>query len=369
MAIRILQVVTYMGRGGLETMLMNYYRNIDRNQIQFDFLTHRNFRAEYDDEIEALGGVIYHLPALNPFSWNYKKQLGDFFDAHPEYQIIHVHQDCLSSVILKVAKEHNIAVRIAHSHCSSQDKNLKYPIKMFYRRYIPKYATDLMACGDEAGKWMFKGAQFQVLNNAIDAKKYTFKPQKKAIQRTVLGVKDNEILIGHVGRFSPPKNHAFLIDIFNVIQNKIPAKLLLVGDGRLRPDIEKKVGELSLTDKVIFTGVRSDVPDLMQAMDIFVFPSNHEGVPVTMIEAQASGLPCLISDKVPIECKKTELVQQLLLSEPAEVWADAAIEASKQERVDTYEAIKDCGFDIVENAKKLQSLYQRATVGERNICL
>lgn len=355
--IKILQVVTYMGCGGLETMLMNYYRHIDRTQVQFDFLTHREYDGEYGNEIKQLGGTIYHLPSLNPFSKKYKDALEIFFDEHPEYKIIHVHQDCLSSVILKIAKQHGVKVRIAHSHCASQDKNIKYPIKMFYQRFIPKYATDLMACGDDAGKWMFRGSPFIVMNNAINAKDYIFSPIKKAEQRAKLGVAPNELLVGHVGRFSPQKNHVFLIDIFYAIQKKTTAKLILVGDGELLTQIQAKVSQLGLNEKVIFTGIRSDVADLLQAIDVFVFPSNYEGLPVTMIEAQAAGLPCLISDHVPIECKKTDLVQQIPLSAPAETWSDSILKAANTERRDTYKEIAAAGFDIKENAAWLQQYY------------
>ena len=169
---RVLQVVTHMERGGLETMLMNYYRNIDRSQVQFDFLVHRQNRAAYDDEIEALGGKIYRLPVLVPWSSAYRKALNGFFVNHPEYKIVHVHQDCLSSVILKAAKKNGVPVRIGHSHNSNQDKNLKYLIKLYYRRLIPKYATNLFACGKDAGNWMFGGAPYHILNNAINAASY-----------------------------------------------------------------------------------------------------------------------------------------------------------------------------------------------------
>ena len=135
--IRVLHVVTYMGRGGLETMIMNYYRQVDRNQVQFDFLVHRDFRADYDDEIESLGGRIFRLPRLVPWSRSYNSALDDFFDRHPEYRIVHVHQDCLSSVMLKSAKKHGVTVRIAHSHTSNQRKNVKYLIKLYYKRQIP----------------------------------------------------------------------------------------------------------------------------------------------------------------------------------------------------------------------------------------
>ncbi|MDD6618596.1 MAG: glycosyltransferase, partial [Clostridiales bacterium] len=163
--IRVLQIVTYMGRGGLETMLMNYYRHVDRNQIQFDFLVHRDFEADYDQEILAMGGRIYHISRLIPWSGEYRKKLKRFFREHPEYQIVHVHQDCLSSVALQCAKECNVCVRIAHSHTTSQDKNLKYLIKQFYMKQIPSYATDFFACSKSAGEWMFGGHSFRILFN------------------------------------------------------------------------------------------------------------------------------------------------------------------------------------------------------------
>lgn len=367
--IRILQVVTHMNRGGLETTLMNYYRNIDRTQIQFDFLTHRNYDGDYGKEILSLGGKIYHLPVLNPFGRKYKKSLADFFDYHPEYQIIHVHQDCMSSVILKIAKKKNIAVRIAHSHSTSQDKNMKYLVKMYYRRQIPCFSTHLLACSVAAGKWMFGDHKFEVLNNAIDAEKFRFNEIKRTIVRDRLQIQDRELLIGHVGRFCYPKNHSFLIDIFNIIRNRVPSKLILVGDGELKKDIEQKVKVCGLEDKVIFTGVISDVSEIMQAMDVFVFPSNYEGLPVTLIEAQAAGLPCLISDRVPIECGITDLVRQIPLAESAEEWADQVIKSAKTNRKNTFLEIRNAGFDIKESAKHLQDFYYSCANGGNEECL
>ena len=354
---RVLHVVTHMNCGGLETMIMNYYRNIDRQKVQFDFLTHREYDGDYGEEIKALGGKIYHLPVLNPLSSSYKKALNDFFKEHKEYEVVHVHQDCLSSVILKVAQNNGVKIRIAHSHSSSQDKDLKYPIKLFYKCFISKYATKIMACSEEAGKWMFNGSQFEVINNAINASRYSFNHEKRIEMRATFNIADDELLIGHVGRFSPAKNHELLIDIFNEIQKENKAKLILVGEGILKENIENKVKELGISDKVIFTGLRSDVADLMQAMDVFLFPSNYEGLPVTLVEAQAAGLPCLISDKVPIECKKTDLVEQIALSEDVNMWSKEAVALSKIERKNTYQEIKRSGFDIKENAMKLQKFY------------
>lgn len=356
--IRVLQVVTYMGRGGLETMLMNYYRHIDHSKIQFDFLTHREFDGDYDKEIKELGGNVYHLSNLNPLSISYKKSLNDFFVNHPEYKIVHSHLDCMAGIPLKYAKLHNVPIRIAHAHNSNQTKDLKYPLKLLYKRNIKKNANCLFACGDEAGKWMFNTDNFKVLNNAINAKDYTFNLNIRNDKRKEFGISDDSILVGHVGRFFPQKNHEFLIDIFNQFHKDHPnSYLMLVGEGELKTSIQDKVRTLGLENYVIFTGLRSDVNELLQAMDVFLFPSLYEGLPVSIIEAQAAGLPCLISDKVPIECKKTDLVYQLSLEDSVKTWAHKIYELSHITRRDTYEEIKQSGFDIVENAKWLENFY------------
>lgn len=357
--IRVLHVVTYMGRGGLETMLMNYYRQVDRQRIQFDFLVHRKERWDYDDEIEAMGGRIYRLPRLNPWSLEYKRSLNRFFAKHHEYRIVHSHLDCMSAIPLKAAKHAGVPVRIAHAHSTSQDKNVKYLLKLFYRNQIHKYATRLMACGAEAGDWMFGGEPFEILNNAIDAKQYVYDPNVRERMRMEFGISSDELVVGHVGRFSPPKNHEFLVDVFYEVSKLMPAKLLLVGDGNLRPEIQKKVKELGIKDQVIFAGKRSDVAHLLQAMDVFVFPSVYEGLPLTIVEAQAAGLPCLISERVPIECKKTDLVKQLELKLGAQQWAECVLDQRGVKRYDTYQEISMSGFDVQQNALRLTEYYTR----------
>ena len=366
--IRVLQVVTHMERGGLESMIMNYYRRIDREKVQFDFLVHRQERAAFDDEIESLGGRIYRLPRLVPWSKSYLSALNHFFDEHPEYKVVHVHQDCLSSVILKVAAQHNVPVRVAHSHSASQDKNLKYLIKLWYKRFIPKYAANLFACGKDAGDWMFGGATYQIINNAIDVAAYTYDPTKRQEMRRRLGL-ENEFTIGHVGRFNQPKNHPFLLDIFAaLLERELNAVLLLVGGGEDMPKIQAKAHALGIAEHVRFLGVRSDVADLMQAMDVFVFPSLYEGLPVTMVEAQAAGLPCLISDKVPPECIITEgLVDILSLSAGPETWAERILEKRILHRTDRRTEIAAHGFDITTEAVKLQEFYIKS-VEDHKLC-
>ncbi len=355
--IRVLHIVTYMDRGGLETMLMNYYRHMDRQQVQFDFLVHRDFQADYDAEILALGGKIYRFPRLVPWSPGYRKKLTAFFRDHPEYRIVHVHQDCLSAVALECAKNAGVPVRIAHSHSSSQDKNLKYLIKLWYRRFIPRYATDLLACGREAGDWMFSGAAYQILNNAIDTQLYGFDPALRAQVRRDLGLGE-DFTLGLTARFAPAKNHEFLLEVFARVCDRLPrARLLLVGDGPLRQDLERKIRDLGLQDRVILTGVRTDVPALLQAMDAFVMPSRYEGLGLAVVEAQAAGLPCFISNFVPIECKKTDLVRQLPLDASPETWAEEILKARGNVRPQTGSQIAVAGFDIHTNAQNLQEFY------------
>lgn len=360
--IRVLQIVTTMNRGGLETMLMNYYRNIDRSKIQFDFLEHRSEESDYDQEIMSLGGKIYRISTLNPFSSTYRKELKQFFKNHPEYKIVHCHLDCMSSIPLSYAKKAGIEVRIAHSHSSSQDKNIKFLLKTFYKRRISNVATHLFACGDKAGKWMFGNSNFSVINNAINTKDFVFNQDMSKKVREKLGLQ-NKFVIGHVGRFNEPKNHTFIIDIFKeLVSINDNARLLLVGEGNLKNEIEKKVNELGLSKYVIFYGKCDCVNEIMQAFDIFLFPSLYEGLPVTMVEAQASGLKCFISNKVPKECIMSNNVEVLSLDDSSKKWANNINKYSNGYiRKNMLKSISDNGFDIEKNVKGLEVFYLNAS--------
>ena len=359
MPIRILHVVTYMGRGGLEAMLMNYYRNIDRDKVQFDFLTHRYEEADYDKEILSMGGRIFHIEKLNPFNPKYLKELDSFFKNHTEYRIVHSHLDCMAGIPLKYAKKNGVEVCIAHAHNSSQIKDLKYILKQLYKQKIPKYSNIRFACSKDAGDWMFNGAEYQLLHNAIDAAKFIYNAKTRKEIRNKLGISDNALVIGEVARLSAQKNHSFLIDVFNeVVKHESNAKLLIVGDGVLKVSLKEKVERLSLGENVIFTGVRTDIPQLLQAMDVFVMPSLFEGLPVVIIEAQAAGLPCIISDKVSIECEKTQgLVSQIPLSEGEYIWCEKIMEVKNIHRRNTFREIVEAGFDIKDNSVRLQRYY------------
>lgn len=356
--IRVLHVVTLMNCGGLETMIMNYYRHIDRNKVQFDFLEHRSGQHDFTDEIFSLGGKIYTVPSVNPLNLNgYINAIDRFFQKN-RYKIVHSHIDCMSVYPLKYAMKYDAPVRIAHTHSSNQDKDFKYPIKIYAKHQISKFATDLFACGENAGKWMFGKNNFNILNNAIDAKRYDFNKLVAESVKKELGV-ENKFVIGHVGRFSKVKNHSFLIDIFKELILIYPnSRLILVGTGETMDVIKKKVMHYNLLDKVIFLGLRNDINRLMQAFDIFVLPSLYEGLPVTIVEAQASGLRCIISDKVPEQCCFTDNVMINKLSVNPKEWANKIIDFGiKYDRKSTYDDIVKGGYDIYENAKSLQDFY------------
>lgn len=360
--IRVLQVVTHMNRGGLETMLMNYYRNIDRNKVQFDFLTHRpeNEKKDYDDEIRGLGGKIYHMPVLNPFSPSYMKSLDRFFKEHKEYKIVHSHLDCLSAYPLKAAKKNGVPVRIAHSHNTSQEKNLKYLIKDYSKKQIPKYATHLFACGKEAGKWMFGNQPFEVINNAVDTTKFAFNDLSRSEIRTELNIPADAFVIGNVGRFELAKNHSLLVDIFYHFLQKHPKSLLLlVGDGSLKKEIEIKVKKLGISNSVYFAGVRGDIEKLYSAMDIMLMPSLFEGLPFVAIEAQCSGLKCLLSDAVTSEAVVTDLCDSESLEASIEQWCDKIELLMKKNvlRTEYSLIVAEKKYDINYTANRLLQIY------------
>ena len=363
--IRVLNMFTIMDRGGAETMVMNYYRHIDRTKVQFDFLVHREQRGAYDDEIERMGGRIYRMCPVYPQNFSrYKRDLRTFFRAHPEYKIIHSHMSELGYFAFREAERQGVPVRICHAHNAPHGFDAKMIMRTYFKKRMMPYLTHLFMCGEESGKWLYgekNKSRFIMLNNAIDAAVYSFDASKREEMRRQLDLTD-ELVVGHVGRFNPQKNHPFLLDIFTSLLKKEPdTVLLLVGGGADMPKIQAKVQEFGIAEHVRFLGVRSDVADLMQAMDVFVFPSLYEGLPVTMVEAQASGLPCIISDKVPPECILTDgLVNIMPLSASPEAWAEKILTMRAAPRTDRREEIATHGFDISTEAVKLQEFYLNA---------
>lgn len=358
--IRILHVVTSMNAGGIESMLMNLYRVIDREKVQFDFLVHTEKESFFEQEIILLGGKIHRIPPLKLTNLNkYINKLDEFFKKE-QYECVHSHYTFISYFILKAAKKNNVKIRIAHSHEALEsiwDRHiLKVPFIFVLKQLINNPVTHRFACGQAAGEWMFGEAPFTVLHNAIDAKRFTYDKTIALAEKKKLGL-ENKILFGNVGRFSRQKNHGFLIEIFEGIQKKIQnAHLLLVGDGELRSEIEKKVKERNLEQSVSFLGVRKDIVQLLHAMDYILMPSLYEGLSVTMVEAQANGLKIFASDKISTETNFTNLIEFISIKDK-ELWVDHVVNNLPYERKNTYDKLVKANYDIVANAEFVENLY------------
>lgn len=357
--IRVLQCVNIMDRAGLETMLMNYYRNIDRTQIQFDFLTHREEKGAYDDEIINMGGKVYHAPRLYPQNYpKYFKWMKQFFKEHPGYRIIHSHIDAMSYFPLLAAKRAGIPFRIAQSHNSRIGKDFKWPIKFFALKRLPCVANIYFACGEKAGKFVFKDRKFTVINNAIDTNRFKYDDVIRENKRNSIGIAKDTFVVGHVGRFNCVKNQLFLIDVFNeVLISKPNSKLILCGKGEDINKIKEKIEKLKIKDKVIILIDRDDVNELYQVMDIFVMPSLFEGLPVVGVEAQANGLPTLFSDTISQEVLLTSNSRFCSLKEDAKSWAEMVLNTDINRNRQAIEEIKDAGFDIKKEVNKLSNIY------------
>lgn len=358
--IRVLQVIRLMNPGGAESMVMNLYRNIDRSRIQFDFVETSAEPAAYDEEILSLGGKIFRCPHYNGRNhFVYRKWWNDFFASHAgEYKIVHGHLGSTAAIYLSIAKKHG-SYTIAHSHNAGTDRSFKgfvFSLYSYRTRYI---ADSLIACSVSAGKARYgKRAHVILLRNAIDIDSFSYDQNTSSQIKKTLGL-DGKTVIGHIGRFAKQKNHPLLLDIFREILYKLPdAVLLLVGDGGLRDTIEKKALDMGIRDKIIFTGVRSDVSDLLQAMDVFVFPSLYEGLPVTLVEAQGTGLPCVISDRVPVESiLADDLVTVMPLRASPGDWADHILTWPGHPRFSRTAELRASGYDIHDTAKWLESFY------------
>jgi glycosyltransferase involved in cell wall biosynthesis len=362
--IRVLHCVGLMNRGGIETMLMNLYRNINRNKVQFDFLTISDEEGHFDKEIYELGGRIYNVKSRRQGVIKNRLDLNRFFKEHKEYNTVHMHLSSLTYIEpLIIAKKYNVKNRIIHSHNTKGAPGLIHSILHNINRLrIDQIVTHKFACSKEAGFWLFGkdvyGEKVNILNNAIDTKIFNFNKNKRNEVRRGLSIQDR-FVIGHVGRFSNQKNHSFIIDIFHEIYLKNKnAVLMLVGDGNLQSEIRQKVNRLGLTDSVLFLGIRSDIPDLLQAMDVFLFPSLYEGLPVTLIEAQAAGLKVIASDSISNEVKITNQLEFNSLSENAKVWSQKVLNYSNgYDRFDMQEKIEKAGYDIDGNTSWLEEFY------------
>lgn len=356
---RILHIFTILNRGGAETMVMNYYRHIDRTKIQFDFLVHRAEKGDYEDEIQAMGGKIFKIPPIFHMK-DHRQEVQLFFNSHSEYQIIHGHVGELGYFIYKEAAKRHLPCIIAHAHNAACDLNWKWPIRTILKHLIRRHVSHPMTCSSDAGQWLFGAVLSKkavVLNNAIDARLYSLSQRTRSDVRAKMGW-ENHFIVGDVARFSPPKNHPALLLIFQeILKKQSNALLVLIGSkSELYDSIVSKAKKMKLDGHIQFLGTRTDVPQLMQGMDVYCSPSNYEGLSVSMVEAQAAGLRVITSTNVPREVELIpDSVDFIPLSSPHEYWANRILAPYKQHN--TYDEICRAGFDISENAKWLQEFY------------
>ncbi len=356
--------------GGVESVIMNYYRKMDKNKFQIDFLCNTKIVA-YEDEIINSGGKIYKITARSENYKKYKKELKEFYRIYgKDYDTIWVNICSLANIdYMKMAKKYHIKYRIIHSHNSeNMDSKLRGILHRVNRLFIKNYATDFWTCSEEAGRWFYNDKiinsnKYSIINNAIDLEKYKFNDEVRDDYRKKLDI-DSNFVVGNVGRLHFQKNQEFLLEVFNEIQKSINnAKLLLIGQGEDEKKLKEKTKALGLEDKVIFMGMRYDIPNLLQAMDIFVFPSVFEGLGIVGIEAQANGLPTYASqDVIPSIIKMSDDCKFISLNKTPKEWAEIILDSKKENRKSNEEAIhtlQERGYDINLEVKKLERYFER----------
>ncbi|MBD5475704.1 MAG: glycosyltransferase family 1 protein [Lachnospiraceae bacterium] len=377
-AIRVLHVLGGVGLGGAESRIMDLYRQMDRNEIQFDFLVHSEAMNKsissamnkrkpefYDEDILSLGGHIYVLPKFKVYNYlSYRKAVQDFFRQHQEFRVVQGHMTSTAGIYLPIAKKYGIPVTVAHARNAGVVKGLKGIATRFFRRGLAQKADFCFACSKLAGEDVFgeaamDGGRVKIIYNAIDAAEFTYDPKVRAQVKERLGLKE-ELVIGHVGRFNYQKNHPYLIDIFaKLCEIRQNAVLLMLGEGPDQENIREKCRMLGIEDKVRFLGNQRRPQDYYQAMDIFLLPSFFEGLPGVLVEAQAAGLKCFVSDTITREAAATDLVTYLSIEQPAEAWAEQIAEAAEYERQNTFQRMKSAGFDVKTQAADYRLFYER----------
>lgn len=358
-----------MDRAGAEVMIMNLYRAVDRDAVQFDFLVHERRKCAFDDEIQDLGGRLYRLPRFNGVNYfSYQKACRQFFSADAgNHPVVHGHIGAPAAIYLSEAKRAG-SITIAHSHGENGPLSLPelgFRIFSYPTRYIADYC---FACSPEAGvdrfgKRVMASDRGRIIPNGIDTQRFAFSQEKRIATREALGLVDAHI-VGHVGRFDPAKNHEFLIPVFAGIARRDPhAHLVLVGSGPLKESVQKAIAAHDIADRVVILENRSDIPDLLSAFDCFLFPSIHEGVPVALLEAQASGLPCFVSDAIRDSAFSPQIATQLTLASGADAWAErvASSLAEPHDRTAGPGLVRSMGYDINESARQLQDFYLSVT--------
>lgn len=363
-SIRVLHNIASLHFGGSQAFVMNIYNNIDREKVQFDFVVTPEERKDLYSQVEQMGGRIFVCPKYtgkNHFA--YCKWWDDFFTEHPEYHVIHGHVRSTASIYLKIAKKHGL-VTIAHSHSTSNGSGISAIVKDMLRLPIRHTADYLFACSDKAGKWLYgekatEQPNYRMIPNGVDLRRFAFCEEKRQQMRQDLGIAEDTFVLGHIGRFTVPKNHQFLVELFAEYHKENPnSRLLLVGDGELFGTVQQQCTQLGIRDAVIMVGSKTNTEDYYQTMDVFVFPSLWEGLPVSVVEAQANGLHCLLSDVITHDVDLTDQVKYLALANK-KVWLCEIANLQRKHRiaVTTENMAKLQPFDATAVAKQLQSFY------------
>lgn len=354
--IRVAQIVGKMVGGGVESVVMNYYRHIDRSKVQFDFLVDEDSTCVPEEEITSLGGRVFRVPPYqHPI--RYRHELIRLM-REQQWPIVHSNINTLSVFPLSAAKKAGVPVRIAHSHSTmGKGEFAKNAMKLALRPFANVYPTVRFACGHYAGEWLFgKNHDFTVIPNAIELDKFRFDPTVRQETRKELGIADDTFLIGHVGRFMPQKNQTFLVDLLaDLLPSRSNTMLVFVGEGPDKAEVQQHAEELSVAEHVMFLGQRSDVNRLYQAFDVFCLPSLYEGLCLVGVEAQRAGLPCLFSDAITREVDVTG-TSRFMPIDSYEEWSSSISALEPGTRIDPSDKAFS-GYDISENARKLTSMY------------
>lgn len=363
--IRILHVVTSLDRGGLENMIMNFYRKLDREKVRFDFLVHKRTENGFEAEVESLGGRIFELPEKRSVKnlRKYLRALEEFFLSHREYKIVHCHINALSAFPLYAAKRAGVPVRILHSHTSKTETGCKWLFKEVLKPFARRFCNFRFACSESAGRYLFgkraaERGDVIVVKNGIDCERFAFDGETRAVMRKRLSLSSDETVFCHVGRFDKYKNQGFVVEILSELKKDgVAARALFLGDGEDFEKVKALSKKLKVEESVLFAGVVSNVSDYLQAADVFVFPSVFEGLPLTLVEAQANGLFVFASSAISKECDLSGRVRFLPLESGAALWAKEIEKEMPFVRRDSAQKIRSAGYDSAQSAKFLERFY------------
>ncbi len=363
--IRVLHVLGSTNLGGAESRIMDLYRHIDRERVQFDFLVHSAQEGYFDKEIKELGGRIYRVPRFRLYNYfAYRKACKEFFEKNHDFKAVQGHMTSTASIYLPLARKAGVPITIAHARSAGVDKGIKGMATRWLRRNLDKKADYLFTCSRIAGISVFgekavEKGRTVFIPNAIDCSEFAYNGEKRQQLREELGL-EGKYVIGHVGRFHYAKNHEYLIQVFSELVKKGKKEycLLLLGEGSGMAAAKQLVAELQIEDKVIFAGNKANVYDYYQVMDYFVYPSRYEGLPGTIVEAQTAGLRCLMSDTICREVAVTDLVTTMSIESPPKAWADAVLQTEDYDRVSYLTEMQQAGFDVNNQSGVMVSFYE-----------